>query len=307
MTRYILSRLLQLIPTILGIYLLAFFMMRVLPGDPAQFLEGDRGDAQSLAETRRRLRIDEPILVQLWAFLSDAARGDLGRSFITQRPVTEMIGQAFVPTAQVAGLATLIAVMVGLPLGAISALNRNSFWDAASRLLALIGVSIPVFWLGLQLQILFGLQLRWIPRISGYGLDERIIMPALAASLGSTALLTRITRSALLEVLNQDYIRTAWAKGLRPRRITTRHALRNALLPVITVWGGSIASLLSGTVLVEFIFSWPGMGRLLVQSISTRDYPMVQGIVITYALIYAGINLAVDLLYPVIDPRITYS
>lgn len=307
MIRYILSRLIQLIPTILGIYLLTFFMMRVLPGDPAQFLEGDRGDEQSLAETRRRLRIDEPIFVQLGAFLSDAVRGDLGRSFITQRPVTEMIGQAFVPTAQVAGLATLIAVMVGLPLGAISALNRNSFWDAASRLLALIGVSIPVFWLGLQLQILFGLQLRWIPRISGYGLDERIIMPAIAASLGSMALLTRITRSALLEVLNQDYIRTARAKGLRQRRITTRHALRNALLPVITVWGTSIASLLSGTVLVEFIFSWPGMGRLLVQSIGTRDYPMVQGIVITYALIYAGINLIIDLLYPVIDPRITYS
>lgn len=282
-------------------------MMRILPGDPAQYLEGDRGDEQSMAETRRRLRLDEPILVQLTGYMGDALRGDLGRSFITNQPVTAMIGQAFVPTMQLAVTATAIALVLGIPLGIISAVRQNSIWDALSRFVALIGVSIPVFWLGLQMQVIFGVQLKWIPRISGYGMDERLILPAVSASLGMLALLTRITRSTLLEVLNQDYIRTAKSKGLHQIRVITRHALGNALLPVITVWGASLAGLLSGTLLIENIFSWPGMGRLLVQSIGTRDYPAVQGLVITFALIYAGINLLIDLLYPFIDPRIRYQ
>lgn len=307
MTRYLISRIVQLLPTILGIYLLTFFMMRILPGDPAQFLEGDRGDEQSMAETRRRLRLDEPILVQLAAYLGDTLQGDLGRSFITNQPVSDMIGRAFVPTIQLALTATLIAVILGVPLGTLSAVRQNSIWDALSRLVALIGVSIPVFWLGLQMQVIFGVQLKWIPRISGYGIDERLILPAFSASLGMLALLTRITRSTLLEVLNQDYIRTAKSKGLANMRVLTRHALVNALLPIVTVWGTSLAGLLSGALLVETIFSWPGMGRLLVDSIGSRDYPMIQGLVIAFALIYAGINLLIDLLYPFIDPRIRYS
>jgi peptide/nickel transport system permease protein len=307
MTRYLISRIVQLLPTILGIYLLTFFMMRILPGDPAQFLEGDRGDEQSMAETRRRLRLDEPILVQLAAYLGDTLQGDLGRSFITNQPVSDMIGRAFVPTIQLALTATLIAVILGVPLGTLSAVRQNSIWDALSRLVALIGVSIPVFWLGLQMQVIFGVQLKWIPRISGYGIDERLILPAFSASLGMLALLTRITRSTLLEVLNQDYIRTAKSKGLANMRVLTRHALVNALLPIVTVWGTSLAGLLSGALLVETIFSWPGMGRLLVDSIGSRDYPMIQGLEIAFALIYAGINLLIDLLYPFIDPRIRYS
>jgi peptide/nickel transport system permease protein len=306
MLRYILSRLVQMLPTILGIYVLTFFLMRVLPGDPAQFLEGDRGDTQSMAETRRRLRLDEPLLSQFAGFLGDALHGDLGRSYITNQPVTEMLGQAFVPTAQLGIMATIIAVSIGVPLGVISALRRNSVWDALSRVVALIGVSIPVFWLGLQLQVLFGLQIKLIKRISGYGMDERLILPAIAASLGMLALLTRITRSTLLEVLSQDYILTAKSKGLSQFRVISRHALQNALLPIVTVWGTSLAGLLSGTVLIEYIFSWPGMGRLLVQSIGARDYPAVQGLVILFALIYAGINLFIDMLYPLIDPRIRY-
>jgi peptide/nickel transport system permease protein len=307
MLRYVVGRLIQMIPTILGIYVLTFFMMRILPGDPAQFLEGDRGDEQTLAETRARLRLDEPIFNQLFGFVGDALQGNFGRSYITNRSVNDMLGEAFAPTIQLALAATLIAVTISIPLGTIAALWRNSIWDALSRLVALIGVSIPVFWLGLQLQVFLGLQLRVVQRISGYGLDERLIMPAIAGSLGMLAVLTRITRSALLEVLSQDYIRTAYSKGLPQITIISRHALKNALLPIVTVWGTSFAGLLSGTVLIEFMFAWPGMGRLLIQSISSRDYPTVQGIVIVFALIYAGINLVIDLLYPLIDPRIEYK
>ena len=305
MLRYTLSRLIQFIPTIVGIYVLTFFLMRVLPGDPAQYLEGDRGDAQSLAETRARLRLDDPILVQFVGFFSDALQGDLGQSFITNRPITDMISESFPPTAIMAFTAMCIAVLVGIPLGIIAAMTHNSLWDNLTRLIALIGVSIPVFWLGIQLQILFGLQIKLLP-ISGLGYDEHLVLPSVAASFGMLAVLMRVTRSSMLEVLNQDYIRTAYGKGLRRLSVIGRHAFGNALLPVVTVWGTSLAGLLSGALLVEVIFSWPGMGRLLVQSISTRDYPAVQGLVITFAMIYAGLNLLVDIVYPLVDPRIRY-
>ncbi|MCK6576810.1 MAG: ABC transporter permease [Anaerolineae bacterium] len=306
MPRYLIGRLVQFLPTLLGITLLTFVMIRVLPGDPAQFLEGDRGDAASLAATRARLGIDEPLTTQFWIFVTDLLRGDLGRSFITNRPVSEMIATALPQTAALAVSAMLIAVGVGVSLGVVAALKHNTVWDSLLRLVALIGVSIPVFWLGLQLQILFGLQLKLLP-VSGAGYDEHLILPAVAASFGMLAVLMRITRSSLLEVLSQDYVRTAHSKGLRPRRVTVRHILSNALLPIVTVWGTGLAGLLSGTLLVEVIFSYPGMGRLLVDSISARDYPSVQGLVLTFALIYALMNLIVDLLYPLIDPRIRFT
>lgn len=306
MLRYLIARLIQFIPTLFGIYLLAFVLIRVLPGDPAQFLEGDRGDAQSLAATRARLGIDEPLTTQFWIFFSDAVRGELGRSFITLRPVSDMIAQTFPNTAVLGVCAMLIAVGVGIPLGIIAAVTHNSIWDNLSRLIALIGVSIPVFWLGLQLQIVFGLNLRLLP-VSGSGLPEHLVLPSVAASFGMLAVLMRITRSSALEALTQDYIRTARSKGLSQGRVIGRHMLSNALLPIVTVWGTGLASLLSGTLLVEVIFSYPGMGRLLVDSIASRDYPSVQGLVITFALIYAGLNLLVDLLYPLVDPRIRYT
>jgi ABC-type dipeptide/oligopeptide/nickel transport system permease component len=306
MFAYALSRLVQMIPTVLGIYVLTFFMMRVLPSDPAKFIEGDRGDAQSLAETRARLRLDEPLSVQFTTFITSALQGDLGRSFIHNRPVSTMVGESFQPTAVLAIAATAIAVVLGIPLGIISAVRRNSVWDFVARLVALIGVSIPVFWLGIQLQILFAVNLKWLDPTGSTKLSH-LIMPAIAASFGMLAVLTRITRSSLLEVLGQDYVRTAHSKGLPSLVVFNKHALRNALLPVVTVWGATLASLLSGTILVETIFAWPGMGRLLVAAIGQRDYPLVQGIVITYALVYATLNLIVDLLYPLIDPRIRYS
>ncbi len=306
MLRYALGRFIQFIPTLIGIYVLTFFLMRVLPGDPALFLEGDHGDDQSLSATRARLGIDEPLSTQFMIFFTDALHGEFGRSFITRRPITEMIGQTMGPTLALGMCAMLIAVFVGIPLGILAALFHNSIWDNITRLIALIGVSIPVFWLGLQLQILFGLQLRLLP-ISGAGYDEHLVLPSIAASLGMLAVLMRITRASLLEILSQDYIRTAYSKGLPFARVIGRHALSNALMPIITVWGTGLAGLLSGTLLVEVIFSWPGMGRLLVDSIGQRDYPTVQGLVITFALIYAALNLLVDLLYPLFDPRIRYA
>lgn len=306
MFRYAFTRLLQFIPTLIGIYVLTFLLMRVLPGDPAQFLEGDRGDAQSLAATRARLGIDEPLSTQFLIFFNDALHGDFGRSYITNRPVTTMITETLGSTAALALCAMLIAVAIGVPLGIISAIAHNSIWDNLARMIALVGVSVPVFWLGLQFQVVFGLQLRLLP-VSGAGYDEHLILPALAASFGMLAVLMRITRSSLLEILSQDYIRTAHSKGLPTRRVLWRHALSNALLPILTVWGTGFASLLSGTLLVEVIFSWPGMGRLLVDSIRARDYPSVQGLVIVFALIYALLNLLVDMMYPLVDPRIRYS
>ncbi len=306
MLRYALGRILQLIPTIFGIYTIVFLLMRVLPGDPALFLAGSHDDAQTLGVLRAHLHLDEPLWNQYVGFLGDSLHGDLGSSYISRRPVTEVIGQALPQTAVLALTATAFAMIVGVPLGIIAATRKNSVWDALSRLVALVGVSIPVFWLGLQLQILFGLQIKILP-ISGVGYDSHLVLPAVCAGLGMLALMTRMTRSSLLDVLNQDYIRTARSKGLSPRRIDVRHALSNAILPIITVWGTSIAGLLSGTLLVEVIFSWPGIGRLLVDSIGSRDYPMVQGLVILFAVIYTGINLLIDLTYPLIDPRIGYD
>lgn len=306
MTRYTFSRLLQLIPTLWGIYTLAFILMRVLPGDPATFLVGFRDDEEALANLRRVMHLDEPVFNQYVAFLQDALQGNLGQSYLTKQPVTEMIQAAFPPTAALAASSMTLATIIGIPLGIIAALRRNSIWDNLSRLIALIGVSIPVFWLGVQLQILFSLQLRWLPP-SGPGYNNHLILPTLALCGGTLALLTRMTRSTMLDQLNQDYIRTARSKGLRQRAVVWRHALRNALLPIVTVAGGNLANLLSGALLVEYIFNWPGMGRLLYQAISTRDYTLLQGLVIIFALIYAGINLLIDLSYALIDPRIRYQ
>ncbi len=303
MLRYTISRIVQLIPTVFGIYTLAFLLMRVLPGDPATVLVGFRDDDAALQNLRRVLHLDEPILNQYIAFLQSGIQGDLGRSYLTGQPVTEMIAEAFPPTIALAAAAMGLAVVIGIPLGILSALRKNSIWDNLSRVLALLGVSIPIFWLGIQLQILFGLQLKWLP-ISGAGYDNHLILPAVALCGGTLALLTRMTRSTMLEQINQDYIRTARSKGLWERLVIGRHALRNALLPIITVAGGSLANLLSGALLVEVIFGWPGMGRLLVQAINTRDYTLIQGLVIVFALLYAGLNLLIDLSYPLIDPRV---
>ncbi len=306
MTRYLVQRLLQLIPTLLGIYTVTFFLTHVLPGDPVLFLFGNHDDPAAVENLRHQLRLDEPLPVQYITFLQSAIQGDLGSSYLTRRPVTVMISEAFWPTVWLALSAMVLAVVIGVPLGIFSAIYKNSVVDNISRLIALLAVSIPVFWLGIQLQVLFGVQLKWLP-ISGIGMDRHLILPAFALCVGTLALLTRMTRSSLLEELNKDYIRTARSKGLTERLITWRHALRNALIPIITVAGGSMATLLTGSLLVEVIFNWPGLGYLLERSIETRDYSVLQGLIIVLAVVYAGMNLVIDLAYPLIDPRIRYT
>ena len=306
MSRYLIRRLVQLIPTILGIYTLTFVLTHILPGDPASFLLGPRDDVQTLANKRHAMGLDQPLPVQYVTFLKSAFQGDLGQSYLTLQPVTTMIAEAFPRTMYLALAAMFLAVGIGIPLGILAAIRKNSILDNIARLVSLLLVSIPVFWLGFQLQILFGVQLHWLP-VSGVGLDAHLILPAIALSSNTLALLTRMTRANLLEELNQDYVRTAYSKGLRERAIVWRHAFRNALLPVITVWGTSLAGLLSGALLVEVTFLWPGLGRLLQNAISSRDYSVMQGLIIVLALIYAGTNLIIDLLYPLIDPRIRYS
>ncbi len=303
MLRYTVQRIIQLLPTIFGIYTVAFLLMRVLPGDPAMYILGFHDDPRALSALRANMHLDDPLGVQYVAFLGGSVQGDFGSSYLTGQPVSAMIAKAFPPTIMLGAAAMAIALVIGVPLGIVAAIRKNSLWDNLSRLIALLGVSIPVFWLGVQLKLLFGLQLKWLP-ISGFGSDKHLILPAVVASLGTLALLTRMTRSSMLEEINQDYVRTAQGKGLKGRVIVLKHIMRNALVPVITVWGGSLANLLSGALLVEVIFSWPGIGRLLVQAVSTRDYPLVQGLVIVFALLYAGINLLIDLSYPLIDPRI---
>ncbi len=306
MGKYILRRLVQFIPTLLGVYTFAFFLMRVLPGDAAQFLVGFRGGAEALAAVRARMHLDDPILSQYAVTLGNLLRGDLGASYVTGDPVTEMIGRAIPNTLQLALVATILSAVIGIPLGVLSALRKDSPIDNGTRILAVFGASVPTFWLGLQLQIVFGLNLRWLP-ISGVGFDAHIVLPSAALAVSTLVLLMRMTRSSLLDELGQDYVRTARSKGLQERRVIWGHALRNALLPVLTVWGLSLADLLTGALLVEVIFSWPGLGRLLVQSISTRDYPLLQANLIILAVVYAGANLVVDVVYTLVDPRIRYD
>jgi peptide/nickel transport system permease protein len=306
MGNYVSRRLFQLIPTLFGVYTLAFFLMRVLPGDAAKYLAGFRGNAAALAALRAKMNLDEPVLNQYVSFLARLVRFDLGNSFITGQPVTEMVGAAIPVTLQLALMATLLALAIGIPLGVLSALRKDTLIDNGMRILAVFGASVPTFWLGIQLQIVFGLNLKWLP-VSGVGFDQHIILPSVALAVSTIALLLRMTRSSLLEELNQDYVRTARSKGLSQRRVIWGHAFRNALLPVVTVWGLSLADLLTGALLVELIFSWPGMGRLLVQSITTRDYPLLQANLVILAVVYAGGNLIVDVLYTFIDPRIRYD
>jgi peptide/nickel transport system permease protein len=306
MGKYVSRRLLQLIPTLFGVYTVAFLLMRVLPGDAARFLLGFRGNAEALAALRTKMRLDDPILTQYISFLTNILRGDLGNSYLTGEPVTEMIGRAIPITLQLALVAMLISLVVGVPLGVWSAVRKDSIIDNSTRILAVLGASVPTFWLGIQLQVIFGLNLKWFP-ISGVGFDSHIVLPGTALAVSTLALMLRMTRSSLLDELGQDYVRTARSKGLSGRWVIWRHALRNALLPILTVWGLSLADLLTGALLVEVIFSWPGMGRLLVQSISTRDYPLLQANLIIIAAVYAGMNLVVDVLYAFVDPRIRYE
>jgi peptide/nickel transport system permease protein len=305
-TRYFLLRLLWVVPVLLGVSLIVFSIMKLVPGDAAQIIAGLDGTAEDVELIRRELGLDRPAPEQYLTFLVRSLQGDFGRSAVTKRPVTEEIASRVGPTAELAVAAFSIAIVLGLITGVVSATKRYTVWDNVATLISLIGVSMPVFWLGLMLVLLFSVTLGWLPS-SGAGTFAQLIMPALALGSASTAIIARQTRSGMLEVLNQDYVRTARAKGLTERVVLVRHALKNALIPTITVAGLQVGYLMGGAVLAETVFARPGLGRLLVDSIARRDIPVVQTTIMLLSVTFVLVNLLVDLLYVKLDPRIQYD
>jgi len=302
MLRYILQRLAQSVLVMLGVSLLIFYSLH-LTGDPAAVMMPPGSSQQEIDNFRHSMGFDRSLTWQYWHYLTNVLHGNLGDSLRYSQPVTELIAQRVPATLLLAITALGWSTLIGLLLGIISALYQNSIWDLLSRLLAFSGQAVPVFWLGLLLIILFSLNLRWLPS-SGYGTASQLVMPAVSLGAYYMSAIARLIRSSLIDVLQQDYIRTARAKGLSRWRIVVRHGLRNALIPVITVQGMYFASLLGGALVTEIIFAWPGIGRLAVQAIQNRDFPLVQAIVLLAALVFVGINLVIDLLYVVLNPRI---
>lgn len=306
MLQYTLRRILIAIPSILGVMIIVFAMVRLAPGDPAVLLAGEFADPETIELIRERFGLNDSLPVQFWRFVSGVATLDLGESTRTKRLVTQDLATYFPNTIELALGAMFIALLLGIPAGIIASLRPNSPLDLTVMILALIGVSMPVFWFGLLAILIFSVQLGWFP-VAGRGTLRHLILPSISLGLGTMAIIARMTRSSMLEVLNLDFIRTARAKGLVDRAVVLKHALRNALVPVVTVIGLQFGALLAGTVITETVFSWPGIGSLLVQSILARDYPVVQGAVLLIAVSFILVNLIVDLIYGSIDPRIRYD
>jgi peptide/nickel transport system permease protein len=323
MLAYVARRLAFFVPMLIGIALVVFALMHVIPGDPARVLLGDDATPEAVARLRATLGLDQPWPLQLLRFFERLAQGDLGRSLFLTDSVAGLIAARLPATLEIALLAVAIAVALGLTLGVAAAVRQGSPVDLGCMMFAQLGVSMPVFWLGILLMYLFAVELRWLPSIGrgaplpaaawaaatgspGVLLESlgHLAMPALTLGLANAAVISRLVRASMLEVLSSDFVRTARAKGLPVRRVVWRHALRNAMLPVVTVIGWQFGALLSGAVLTEGIFGWPGLGQLAVNAISQRDIPLVQGVVLTFALVFALVNLAVDLLYCAIDPRV---
>jgi ABC-type dipeptide/oligopeptide/nickel transport system permease component len=305
MRTYVLRRLAQSALTLLGVSVLVFVILRVLPGDPARMLLPDGAPESAVAELNRQLGLREPLVVQYGLFLGSVARGDFGQSFQYRAPALRVVLERLPATVHLTLAAMLITIAAGVPLGIFTAVRRGTRYDVAGTIVAVLGQSLPNFWLGIMLILLFGVALRWLPT-SGFASWTSLVLPAVTLAAFPTALVARLTRSSMLEILNRDYIRTGRAKGLAERSVVFRHALRNAAIPVLTVIGLQIGALLGGAVITESIFAWPGMGKLIVDAIFFRDFPVVQTVLILSATVFVVINLAVDLLYTVIDPRIRY-
>jgi ABC-type dipeptide/oligopeptide/nickel transport system permease component len=302
---YVARRVLLLVPVLLGVSLVVFGALRLIPGDPARLLAGDDATEDVVESLRRRFGLDRPLATQYALWLGRVATGDLGRSFKSGRPVTAEIAARYGHTVALTLVSVVLAALTGIPAGLLAASRRGRGADRATMLLALLGVCVPAFWLGLMLQLLLSVQLGWLPT-AGAGTWQHLVAPSLTLAAFAVANFTRVTRASVLEVLDQDYVRTARGKGLAERRTLFLHALRNALLPVVTVVGVEFGHLMAGTVVAETVFGYPGIGRFLVQSILSRDYPAVQGVVLLIAVSYVLVNLAVDLAYAALDPRVSY-
>ncbi len=304
MSRFLLGRLAATIPVLLGVWFLVFMMLHLVPGDPVKIMLADfQTSPQQIELLRSQLHLDDPLPTQFGRFVANAARGDLGLSIRSKRPVRTEIADNLGSTLQLAIAALLIAIVLGVTLGMIAAVNQNGWLDFGPMLLALCGVSMPSFWLGLLMIFLFSLRLGWFPATGGGDL-KHLVLPALTLGLSASAIIARLTRSSMLEVLRPEYMTTARAKGLRETRVVIRHGFKNALIPVVTIFGLQFGSLMAGTVIVETVFARPGIGRLIVTAILAKDFPMVQGIVLLIATTYVIVNLIVDISYGVLDPRI---
>jgi len=310
MLKYIMKRLLLAIPTLLGVITLLFFVIRLAPGDPVLYILGDMATSERVAALRKELGLDKPLIVQYIEFMSKALRGDFGRSFSNGMPAMERVLKSFPYTLQLAVLGTLIAIVLGLGIGIMAAINRNSWIDLISTTAVILIASMPIFWLAILLIDSLSVQLGIFP-VQGVGDPENpfsvlwhLLLPAITLGLGMSATIARMTRSSLLEVLNEDYVRTAWSKGASKYVVIFEHALRNALIPVVTIIGLNFGYLLGGTVLLETVFSRPGLGTLLIEAVYARDYPQIQASVFFFSLVFIMVNIGVDILYSFLDPRI---
>jgi ABC-type dipeptide/oligopeptide/nickel transport system permease component len=307
MVAYILRRIILIIPIVLGVTLVSFIILHSIPGDPAEVIAGLDGSKEILEKIRADLGLDKPLPIQYLVFIKNILiHGDFGYSYRTQRPVSQEIKGRFINSMKLGVTAIVIAILIGLICGTLSAIKENSKLDRFFTISSLISLSTPTFWSGLLLIIFFSVYLKWLPAGGMSGLKS-YILPAIALGLPASAVIIRMVRTSLLEVLHENYIRTAKAKGLSPLRVILRHALKNALIPTVTVVGLQFGWLLGGTVVVETVFSWPGMGQLIITGILGRDYPMVQGAITVLAFTFILINLFVDILYTYLDPRIQYE
>ena len=306
MINFLLKRLLAIIPVLLGISLLLFIMLRMLPGDPAQVLAGQMASPADVEVIRVQMGLDQPIHIQYAAFLNRLLHLDLGVSARTQNPVIEEVWARLPNTVLLATSAIVLACAFGIPAGIIAAVRPYTWVDYLVTIASLVGISMPVFWLGIMLMIVFSITLQWLPA-GGIGTWQHMVLPSITLAAFVVAFIARMTRSSMLEVLSQDYVTTARSKGLKEKLIIVKHALKNALIPIITVVGLQFGLLLGGAVLTETVFAWPGLGRLIVDSILARDYAMIQGSILIFGLLYTLVNLVVDLIYALVDPRIRYE
>jgi ABC-type dipeptide/oligopeptide/nickel transport system permease component len=304
--RFIARRLLALVPILLGVSIVIFVLMRLVPGDPAHLVLGREATGDQVALLRKQWGLDKPLPVQYAYWLSHAVRGDFGRSLVSRVPARHEILSRFPATLWLTLASMAVSIVLGLFFGIVSAVKHNTTVDRASMVIALLGICTPSFWLSLLLLLLFSVKLGWLPSFGKGGLSH-LVLPALALGTGGAAVIARVTRSSMLEVLNEDYIRTARAKGLTERRVIVGHALKNSLIAIITILGLEFGGLLSGAIIVETIFAYPGLGLLLITSIKNRDFPIVQGALLLFAIEFVLVNLLVDVLYAQVDPRITYS
>ncbi len=306
MVRYLTERFVAVIPVLVGVSFIVLLVMHLIPGDPALVIAGVGASGSDIETIRRQLGLDRPFLVQYFTWAGNMLRGDWGRSAVTREAILPLLMSRVQYTALLAGAGVVLAVGVGVPLGVLAAVRRNQPLDYGATIIALVGISAPIFWIGLVLQLFFAVRLGWLPT-SGAGTVRHLILPAVAIAANSTAILTRMTRSSLLEVLGQDYVRTARSKGCTHRRVVVLHALRNALIPIVTVLGLQFGYLLGGAVLTETVFVWPGIGRLLADAIFRRDFLVVQGAVMLIAIAFVFVNLLTDLAYGYLDPRVRYG